>query len=318
MVAVAASQRGETPFPRRQGIGIVLSTKTGVPATPSVNRYRSPDGVAGVGAGRGQEGKRRASNATLRSRGWRREATQLGNESGLYLDSGDGIAPSTPVILRIPDSVAQYGTWEASLTAAAGVNPFDPGEVQVACQFQSPSGRAIMALGFYYQGYRRSLDAGGRERLQAEGAPEWRVRFAPSEPGVWTYRLAVAHRGGNAPAPSSGSFTVTASSGGGWIKVDPTASHRFTIVREGRENVPFIPVGENMCWSEAGGTYDYDRWLPALATAGGNCVRLWVNEFPSSFGVEGGGGAVGDYRGRMDRAWMLDYVLDLVQDGAIA
>ena len=217
----------------------------------------------------------------------------------------------TPTALDLPGGVAQYGTWEASLTAAAGVNPFDAAEVQVACQLQSPSGRSVTAPGFYYQGYRRSLDAGGRERLQAEGPAQWRVRFAPAEPGVWSYRVTVAQRGGSTSVPGSGTFTVTASPGGGWIKVDAVAPHRFMIVRAGQETLPFIPVGENMCWSEAGGTYDYDRWLPALAVAGGNYVRLWVNEFPSSFGVEGGGGAVGDYRDRMDRAWALDYVLNL-------
>ena len=232
-------------------------------------------------------------------------ARYLGAQAGG--SGGAGSRATGPQLLRAPTSVGQGQTWEAALSVAPGVgNPFDPAEVEVACALHGPSGRSVTIPAFYYQGYTRSQSAGGAQGLQAAGAPEWRVRFAPPETGLWRYGLTYRRQNGSPVSLTAGHLRVTASEGPGYIGIDAAAPHAFM---DRRTRQPYLPVGENVCWPDQGGTYDYDRWLGKLGAAGGNYIRLWVNEGRFTLGFEQSA-PVGNYLGGMDHAWELDYVLD--------
>lgn len=214
-----------------------------------------------------------------------------------------------PEALDLPTTVRERRVWEASFTFVGdGIgNPFDPADAVLSCELASPSGGAQTVCGFYYQGYQRSL-VGGREVLTPVGMPQWRIRFAPRDIGEWRYRVLYSRQREDPSVLASGGFTVVADPDApGFIGVD---GDHFVDTALG---AVYLPIGENLCWSESGGTYDFDRWIDDLAAQGGNYARLWVNEYPPSFGIEGRGTPLGNYIGRMDRAWALDHVLDVAE-----
>jgi hypothetical protein len=65
----------------------------------------------------------------------------------------------------------------------AASNPFDPEEITVDAIFTAPSGHSLQVLAFWYQAYSREK-VEGAEKLTAEGSPEWRIRFTPTERGT--------------------------------------------------------------------------------------------------------------------------------------
>ena len=84
-------------------------------------------------------------------------------------------------------------------------NPFS--DVQLEGFFTAPDGRISRMLAFY------------------DGAQTWKVRFNPSAPGEWSYRMAATP-----PDPQleqAGTFTVTPAAGRGFLRATPGAPWGF-------------------------------------------------------------------------------------------
>lgn len=229
-----------------------------------------------------------------------------------YASTGPLRLPTaTPVSAVVP----RYGRLELRLKLSATYdNPFDPDQIDVHCVFTSPTGRSYTVNGFLYQPFRRSL-VGSNERVEPAGEPEWRVRFAPSEAGVWRYRVTARDRSGSVSLPIA-RFRATASPDPGYVR----RSRRNPLAFAFEGEKPFCAVGENMCWGGSRGSFDYDVWLPALAKSGGNWIRIWMSSW--NCGLEwsrenhgewrsGGYQGVGVYS--LDNAWKLDTILDIAR-----
>jgi hypothetical protein len=219
----------------------------------------------------------------------------------------------------------------ASITNTS--QPFNCSNLGTSLAFTAPSGRVTTVLPFLTQDFTRSQGANGAEVLVPSSAPYFAARFAPTELGEHSYAQVRAPRG---VTPVNGTFTCAggpAVAGDGFARVAPGGAY-FTL--DGTR--AFWLVGENMAWSgcypyfngscafddEAGGTFMYDRLLPALAAVGGNWVRLWVgpslvrevdmNGERSSFlglALQGVGTTFGEYS--LAAAWRLDYVVALAR-----
>ncbi len=193
-------------------------------------------------------------------------------------------------------------------------NPFDPVEVDIAADFGTPSDGTVTVPGFYCVPYERSQGGGGEEVLTPSGGGTFRVRFAPQgEVGTYGYAVTVTDSLGTREI-GSGTFEVTASSKPGYVRRSESAPLYF----EFDSGDPYFAIGENICWPGAGGTYDYDAWLGALAAEGGNYLRLWlINEW-NMLGLEhlertpGDGNGLGRYD--QEAAWRIDYILDLADE----
>jgi hypothetical protein len=140
---------------------------------------------------------------------------------------------------------------------------------------------------------------GDRKRATPRDEGGFLVRFCPSETGHYSYRAF------DEKAPertlAEGTFEVTASDSPGFVRIaDPSDTF---LTRD--DGTPLVLIGENMCWHTKGGVEDYDRWLPKLAAAGGNYIRVWMG--PWALGIEWD--ELGRYQ--QDRAGDLDYVLGL-------
>jgi hypothetical protein len=185
-------------------------------------------------------------------------------------------------------------------------HPFDPDRFRVSATFQTPSGRHFDVPGFWYQDFTRSL-ADNAESLSPQGAPEWRLRFLPTERGRHEVRVSVATNGVTFGGPVTLSFDVAAAAAppqAGYVQI--AANRRYFQTDPG---APLPLIGHCVCWHGRRGTYDYDDWFAALQQAGENYTRLWMA--PWAFGIE----TEPDSRLNYDlrRAWQLDYVLHLAE-----
>jgi hypothetical protein len=189
----------------------------------------------------------------------------------------------------------------------AASNPFDPDAVRVDGVFTSPDGGTLTVPAFWYRAYSRRLE-GGREQLSEAGAPEWRLRYLPQQAGVHSLRLNVTTNG----QPVGGGATLDFAAG----EVDPPparrgfvrlAANRQHFATGGGQALPL--VGHCVCWHGNRGTFDYDDWFGAMARAGQNYARLWMA--PWALGIEAEKDTRLNYR--LDRAWQLDYVLQLAE-----
>jgi hypothetical protein len=246
--------------------------------------------------------------------------------SSLPLSLGIGrCIPSSGTSVVAGAITAQPRTFERFETAGnvwgAFTNRFDPAQVRLDGEFVAPDGTTIVMPGFYMQEFSRAL-IGGYEHLSPRGQSQWRVRMTPTQPGTWEWRWVATTPGGSAatdwqtvevasPAPDRHGFLRRS-------PVDP----RYLRWDDG---TPYVAIGENVCWYDGRGTFAYDDWFAKLAAQGVNYVRLWMPSW--AFGLEWitrapdgsvATSSLGDYTLRLDRAWQLDYVLQLAERHGIA
>jgi len=217
--------------------------------------------------------------------------------------------PAPQIIQLTPAQLWQRVDFRITNVPAAG-NPFDPDSISLDVAFTLPSGGTVTIPAFWYQNYQRGL-SGGAEYLTPSGSAEWHARFTPPEPG--TYSLALTIRTNHQPSgsPVNSSFSVPASAplpGSGYLRL--AGSKQYLETSDGQV---IRLVGENVCWPGAQGTYDYDTWFPAMATAGENYARVWM--WPGAFGLETDSNSLLHYR--LDHAWQLDYVFQLAEQRGI-
>lgn len=214
----------------------------------------------------------------------------------------------SPIVV---EPLGSHHAWQRAEFRVTGVpavtNPFDPEVIQVDATITTPGAKSFVVPAFWYQPYQRALN-GGREGLTQAGAAHWRVRFCPQETGVHTITVAARTNGALHATSPSADFTVTPATNplpiSGFARVAPQKQYLETSRGDA-----IRLVGHNVCWHHDRGTFDYDDWFGGMANAGENFARLWM--WPHAFGLETDKTSLNRYR--LDRAWQLDYVLDLAE-----
>ena len=236
-------------------------------------------------------------------------------------------APCTPAVLLLDPFTLRIPN--ASIPHPA--LPFNSSALGTRILFTAPSGRAIPVLPFYTQDFVRSQDGSGAEILTAAGAPYFAARLAPQEEGEYSYQQLFDAAAPPGVAPLAGSFTCAGGPslpGDGFVRA---SNRKFTLDNA----TAWWAVGENMAWPGAwpyfngsaafdnatGASYMYDRYLPKLAAAGGNWVRLWLG--PSLVRDVAYDGEQGSFlpmalaakvpwgQLNLQAAWRLEHVLEL-------
>jgi len=154
----------------------------------------------------------------------------------------------------------QMPCWELYEFALEGrctaANPFT--DAALKGEFISPSGKKILADGFY------------------DGGTTWRLRFAPNEEGEWSYVL----RGEGVEIRQDGKLRCTAARGHGFLRIDPKNPYAFAY----SDGTPFFPMGDT-CY----GLFDDSPITPELRAEylktryaqRFNFVRLTVGHSPA-------------------------------------
>ncbi|MBN1676221.1 MAG: DUF5060 domain-containing protein [Kiritimatiellae bacterium] len=165
--------------------------------------------------------------------------------------------------------VARYERFELTVDLQGEWdNPFDPGQVSVEAVLTAPSGRTLTVPGFFYQEYRRTVRE-GTERYNTVGAPCWKVRFAPSEVGEYSYCLRAVN-GGKEIATEPDVLTSTADTNNrGYIRV----SAHNPLYLEYEDGTPFFVLGVCQHISDL---ILPESFYPRLAAAGGNLNRIFA------------------------------------------
>jgi hypothetical protein len=193
--------------------------------------------------------------------------------------------------------------------APVATNCFDPDLIRLDATFTPPSGHSLTVPAFWYQDFSRVL-TNGIEVLALEGAPQWRIRYTPAEPGDYTVSLNIQTNNVSAGKPVVTHFNVPAaepSGQRGYVRVAP--DHRYFETSDGR---PLRLIGQNVCWAGGRGTFDYDVWFGGMKGAGENFARLWLA--PWFMGLEHKPGTLNNYDLR--GAWQLDTIFSQAeQDG---
>lgn len=247
--------------------------------------------------------------------GW--AASRFGRTPIARAEGAEAAAVRPPRVRRVALDRATVPRYErAELTIdldRSYANPFDPDEIDVRVRFRSPSGREQVAPAFWYRPYTRRL-LRQTERLEPAGVPGWRARFAPTEVGRYRYQVIARTRGGEARSEEQG-FRATRGTRRGYIR----ASRRNPLLFAFDDGATYFPIGANVCWSGARGTFDYDDWFARYRQAGANYARLWIGPF-DLFTLERRGEKGSPYgAGRYDleSAWKLDTVLERAERDGI-
>jgi len=198
-------------------------------------------------------------------------------------------AKGKPVIKSIQASaatLARFDTLELAVAfEGAYQNFFDRTEVDLLASFLAPSGKRLEVRGFVYE-------ATVPADALAAAKPTWRIRFTPTEVGLWRYDVTVKDTGGEA---TSQTYEFLCRQEGGGQKTDDrgqtTADNQKSEIRNQR-SLPrgfirvskadpqffefdsgafFYPIGQNICWAA-----NYEYYLDQMKSYGGNLVRVWL------------------------------------------
>ena len=228
-------------------------------------------------------------------------------------------------------------------------NPFDPDQVRVDATFRSEvSGKVIQVPGFYYQDYFRTQEKPRKELFRVEeankellierqetlapvGAPMWKVRFTPIEPGEHSYFLTVRALAGHVALAGRDTlktqkrrFSAVQSKGRGFVKISEEDPRYF----EFDNDEFFYPIGHNVrspfderWWVVVleqdelppdKGTYTYDKILKKMKDNGENFAEIWMASWWLAIEwTKEWRGFHGLNNYNLEAAWKLDYLLEL-------
>jgi hypothetical protein len=231
-------------------------------------------------------------------------------------------AMATPRLadLRCPDAARTGERWEVSCRPHPfPADPYDAAAFRLEAVVTAPDGGERRLLGFYAEPMRGS-DRGDRERVEAAGRGEMRIRWRPTSPGRHRVRLEASWADGRRVVTEAPPVDVAGPAWDGYVRVDP-ADPRFFSVGDAFH----WPIGLNLrsvtdprsagnlgtLATPERGTLAYEAYLARFAAAGGTAVEIWLAAW--NLGLEwradwDGFHGVGRYH--QGNAWRLDRVLD--------
>lgn len=238
----------------------------------------------------------------------------LGLAMALLAVTSAGVAASPAIrsvrLDRPRVAVFERLTLDVDLTAEYD-NPFDPEQIALDAEVTDPAGRTSTTPGFLYQPFRRDDTATHSRRTVATGKPRWQLRLSFTRPGVHRIIVRLCDRSGQVRSEPY-SVQVQAADTPGLIRRSDR-DHRY-FVTDRRES--WFAVGANVCWGETWSDqgrriFVYDEWFGRYAEAGCNFARLWLSPGWNDLCLvtrESGYDRID-----LQRAWHLDYVLELAE-----
>jgi len=237
--------------------------------------------------------------------------------------------------VKLPDNAEeQIDNFIAENTQTA-LNPFNPNDIDIKAEFwyywQGQWSGPVTRYGFFYKDFVRNttdIDPNNWSWTKQNNNYRFRVRFAPSEVGMWRCRITANINNVGVFTATDFTFNCVPSNNKGFVKV---SDNNFRYLRLGNES--FFPIGQNLpnltCSydTNTGDFYGcdsatYNEWhcgvvpanyylayldeLEKLKNAGANYFR--VLDFPWSYQIEFE--KLGNYYNRMNKAWELDKMIE--------
>ncbi|OJV38436.1 MAG: hypothetical protein BGO33_06455 [Bacteroidia bacterium 43-41] len=180
-------------------------------------------------------------------------------------------------------------------------NPFDLCQIEVNAHFYAPKGDTLIVPGFFYQEYYPKNDG----RLKMVGNSEWKVRFAPTQPGEYSWQIVVNNKGREIRTNIEVFESINYNTSHGFLRISKDNPHYFEFI----DGTPFFGVGMDR---EQGNTYPNEKIYHRFANAGGNFNRLFLTNGTLNLGeiVNSPRPDCGIGKINLEAAWHLDQVLE--------
>ncbi|MCM8816286.1 MAG: DUF5060 domain-containing protein [Candidatus Omnitrophica bacterium] len=227
--------------------------------------------------------------------------------------------------------VPLYEKFEVSFTNSIYFsNPFDPECIAIDGYFTSPSGKQITVPGFFYQDfYFAGPGTKGQDNLQPQGYPEWKIRFSPTEIGVYKYKIVASiNNGEEVISTQQMSFKAVPGKKNGFVRPGKKDNRYF----EFDDGTFFYPIGHNIRslndnrysqlfnrpLAAQSGTVNFETWLVDMKNNRENFFETWMAawwiaiEWKNGYGFYEGLG-----RYELRNAWKLDWILQLAEKNGI-
>ena len=198
----------------------------------------------------------------------------------------------------------------------AGINPFDPDQINFEAVFISPTGIRTKRYGFYYQPFleNHSVDQWEKDTTSFP----WRVRFAPDEIGEWQVLVQVFTKNKNTPIETVLRFETLPSKYKGVLKTSNTGAEGDRYLSYSETGETFIAQGNNI---SSGGFFSYKpsqnthhlEGLQQLINAGGNFTRFDMQpqaalpDWP----------IYNNYNGKLDEMYGFDKMVELCEKNGV-
>jgi hypothetical protein len=205
------------------------------------------------------------------------------------------------------EKVPKYSMLELTADLSATYNDiFDSDDIQIDASFISPSGRKFTVPGFLYQGFKSEIED-DLELLSYDGKLAWKVRFAPTEVGTYSFIVNAKDKIGRVKSDEK-KFECIDSNSKGFVKISkpPAKGSPLYFLLDNGETL-FL-IGHNMPIYQP----NVDEYFKKMASAGENYNRFWMSS--SALGLEWNM-PIGDYR--LDEAWKLDKAMELASKNGI-
>ncbi len=217
------------------------------------------------------------------------------------------------------------------------INPFDPEDISITASFVSPSGTKNRIIhGFYYEDFGYSGIGDSLNWISKDSSNQFRVRFAPTELGLWSCNIRVSSPKGKFPTLLADCiyFTSIPSNNKGYLQV---GLHKRQLKFSGTGE-SFFAIGQNIPWihhmtwnSNIFYVSEFSRYyqeINNLSQSGGNFVRIVMAPWSHAIEWE----KLGDYRktdqipsgtpllldqNRQHNAFELDKVFELCEQNNV-
>jgi len=205
-------------------------------------------------------------------------------------------------------------------------NPFNP-DLKIKGIFISPSGKIYEIPTFFYHDYLRTIYDEG-EKLIPYGKSEWKIRFTPSETGIYTYKIKVL-KDNNEVEIYTGNFEVFESNKNGFVNWDENDKYYLSF----SNGKFFYPVGHTLrspdderspynyefTYRKGLGTFAYDKYFKKMAENGENYARIWMGVW--WLGIEWNYNYAPHFKNlgkySVENSWKLDYICDIAEKNGI-
>ena len=239
----------------------------------------------------------------------RRKIALLDSSSGDPMKNSYRGEPRIYQVERRTEHPKRFERFELSVRLDAEYgNPFDFNDINLFAEFTSPSGRKVRIDGFLYQHYELFLFGRDAETIGRPGNLEWRLRFAPTETGVWKYRVFLKDCRGRIARAEEERFSVDSSPNPGFLRVSPR-DPRYLAFDDG---TPFFGLGfASHSWNARNLVLYTKHYLNQLAAFGGNYTSINLEVAGNGgFGLQAGK-PLGVYS--LVNAFRLDYIIECAE-----
>lgn len=167
-------------------------------------------------------------------------------------------------------TISQYEKYEVTFTLDTTYsNPFDADIIDVTAVITQPGGTQVTVPAFYYREF--EVVGSSPEVYRNPGPEQWKIRFAPSIPGSYSFDIGINEGGSVSTFTGMGTFECTEGTSRGFVRVDSDDPLCF----EYDDGTARNNIGHNVCWvsKELAGCQTYYN---NMALAGENWTRIWM------------------------------------------